>query len=313
MARLVVIAAAVALGVGLLLATLAGVNAVNAQNARYAWLNSGTPAATAPDAVPSPDPLWGSLTTDHFAGRSLIRVDVAATGPDSPVPPGLPRLPGPGEYYASPALADAAAVGARPTSSADRYPGRQVGTIGDAALPSPGLADRRRRPHRRRAVPHGRRRRRSPTIADPLARRLPRTAAIGTNANGIDLILGVVAVALLFPVLIFIGTATRLSAARREQRFAAMRLVGATPRQISVIAAVESTVAAVAGTVVGFGLFSALRAPLRTDPVHRRAVLPRRPLSDGGRRARRRRSACRWPPRSRPGSRCAGCASPRSA
>ena len=61
--------------------------------------------------------------------------------------------------------------------------------------------------------------------------------------------LGVTAVALLFPVLVFIGTATRLSAARREQRFAAMRLVGATPRQISVVAAVESTVAAVAGTL----------------------------------------------------------------
>ena len=45
-----------------------------------------------------------------------------------------------------------------------------------------------------------------------------------------------VAAALLFPVLIFIATATRLSAARREQRFAAMRLVGATPRQVSVIA-----------------------------------------------------------------------------
>ena len=37
--RLVVTAAAVALGVGLLLVTLAGINAVNAQNARYAWLN----------------------------------------------------------------------------------------------------------------------------------------------------------------------------------------------------------------------------------------------------------------------------------
>ena len=37
------------------------------------------------------------------------------------------------------------------------------------------------------------------------------------------------AAALLFPVLIFVGAATRLSAARREQRFAAMRLVGATP------------------------------------------------------------------------------------
>ena len=51
----------------------------------------------------------------------------------------------------------------------------------------------------------------------------------GLNSNGIDLILSVVALALLLPVLIFIATATRLSAARREQRFAAMRLVGATP------------------------------------------------------------------------------------
>ena len=43
---------------------------------------------------------------------------------------------------------------------------------------------------------------------------------------------------------IFIGTATRLAAARREQRFAAMRLVGATPRQVSVISAVEASIAA---------------------------------------------------------------------
>ena len=72
------------------------------------------------------------------------------------------------------------------------------------------------------------------------------------------------AVALLFPVLIFIGTATRLAAARREQRFAAMRLVGATPRQVTVVAAVEATVAAVAGTVA------------RLRPVRRP---PRPPLS----------------------------------
>ena len=67
-------------------------------------------------------------------------------------------------------------------------------------------------------------------------------------------------------MLIFIGTATRLSAARREQRFAAMRLVGATPRQISVISAVESAVAAVAGTAVGFGLFFLFRTPLAALP-----------------------------------------------
>ena len=88
------------------------------------------------------------------------------------------------------------------------------------------------------------------------------TCFIGVRASGIDLILGVVAGALLFPVLIFIGSATRLSATRREQRFAAMRLVGATPRQISLIATVESALSAVVGTAVGFGLFYAARALL---------------------------------------------------
>ena len=60
-------------------------------------------------------------------------------------------------------------------------------------------------------------------------------------------------------MLILIATASRLSAARREERFAAMRLVGATPRQISVVSAVEAVVAAVAGVAVGFALFFAFR------------------------------------------------------
>jgi cell division protein FtsX len=71
----------------------------------------------------------------------------------------------------------------------------------------------------------------------------------------LTLILAVTGMGLLFPVLIFIGTATRLAATRREQRFAAMRLVGATPRQISTIAAVEASFAAIVGTVLGFGLY----------------------------------------------------------
>jgi hypothetical protein len=86
------------------------------------------------------------------------------------------------------------------------------------------------------------------------------------DANSIDLVMSVVALAILFPLLIFIGTATRLSAARREERFAAMRLAGATPRQVSLIAAVESTVAAVAGMAAGFGLFFGLRVPLASVP-----------------------------------------------
>jgi cell division protein FtsX len=74
------------------------------------------------------------------------------------------------------------------------------------------------------------------------------------------------AVALLLPVLILIATASRLSATRREERFAAMRLVGATPRQISAVSAVEAVVAAVAGVAVGFALFFVFRPLLYHVP-----------------------------------------------
>lgn len=262
-ARLVITAAAVALGVGLLLVTLAAINGVESQNARYAWLNSGVPEATSADANPSPDPLWATLGIDFYDSKSITRVDVAATGPQSPVPPGIPQLPGPGQYYASPALSDL--LRSAPAAElGDRYPESQIGTIGAAALPAPDslmiIVG-----HTADELSH------APGAAQvaSIATTSPSSCTgcyAGINASVMSLILAVTSAALLFPILIFIGTATRLSAARREQRLAAMRLVGATPRQVSVISAVESTVAAAAGTAVGFGLFFLLRVPLAAVP-----------------------------------------------
>ncbi|MGI5520665.1 FtsX-like permease family protein [Micromonospora sp. CA-259024] len=246
--RLVVIAAAVAVGSGLLLTTLAGVNAVNAQLTRAASVHPG--ASTGGDV----DPLWWSTREDYFQGEQIVRIDVAATGPNAPTPVGIPTTPGPGEYYASPSLQRLLA--AQPADQlGERYPGRDLGTVGPAALTSPdtllvimgGTPDEVARLPLARQVTN---------VGDTPA--LPETA--------VNLILGVIAGGLLFPVLIFIGTATRLSAARREQRFAAMRLVGATPRQISVVAAVEATAAAVVGTALGFVLFYALRGPMAGIP-----------------------------------------------
>jgi hypothetical protein len=257
--RLVIIAVAVAIGVGLLLATLAGINAVNSQNARYAWLNTGTGQSTAGDRAPA----WWALRGDYFDGQTIGRVDVAATGPDSPVPPGIPRLPGPGEFYASPALAKL--IADTPAAElGDRFPGHQIGTIGAPALPAPNslLIVIGRTSDQVFHLPGARR---VTSIRTTVPSRCD-DCVVGINAAGLDLILGVVALALLFPVLMFIGTATRLAATRREQRFAAMRLVGATPRQISVISAVESTVAAAIGTVVGFGLFFLFRHELAAIP-----------------------------------------------
>ncbi|MER7590965.1 FtsX-like permease family protein [Micromonospora sp. NPDC127501] len=246
--RLIVIAAAVAVGSGLLLTTLAGVNAVNSQLTRYASVYPN--ASTAGDA----DPLLWSTREDYFHGKQIIRIDVAATGPSAPTPTGIPSTPGPGEYYASPALRDLLA--AHPADElGERYPGRAVGTVGPAALTSPDtlLVIMGRTPDEVAALP----------TATKLTRVGDTPALPETTMN---LILGVIAGGLLFPVLIFIGTATRLSAARREQRFAAMRLVGATPRQISMVAAVEATVAAVVGTAVGFALFYALRGLMAGIP-----------------------------------------------
>ncbi|MEZ0090199.1 FtsX-like permease family protein [Streptacidiphilus sp. EB129] len=282
-ARLAVITSAVALGVFLLLNTVASVNATNTQNARYAWLNSGVQQAGAQNsdtqnsstqnsgtsqpqgggtaaAAPS-DPMWWLASPDNFDGTTIGRVDLAATGPHSPVPPGIPALPGPGEYYASPALG--ALLRSTPADElADRFPGRQIGTIGPSALPGPDslIVVIGHTPDQLSHVPGARR------ITSIMATSPSDCGdcSIGTNSNGMALILSVVATALIFPVLILIGTATRLAAARREQRFAAMRLIGATPRQISVIAAVESTVAAVAGVAVGFGLFFLLRPLVAT-------------------------------------------------
>jgi hypothetical protein len=262
--RLVVLAVAVGLGVGLLLTAISSVNAVNSQNDRHAWLDT-TPATH--NTTSRHDPLWGRVTGDSFNGQDIIRVDVAATGPTSPVPPGIPRDPGPGQYFVSPALGELLASTPRDELAA-RYPGHQIGIIGDAALPAPNslIIIVGRTPSQMASLADAGEVTSINTTPSSSCNGFNCAVREGINATGIDLILSVAALALLAPVLIFIATATRLSAARREQQFAAMRLVGATSRQISLIAAVESTAGAAAGVAVGFGVFFALRDPVAAIP-----------------------------------------------
>ncbi|NNN09437.1 MAG: hypothetical protein HKL85_09635 [Acidimicrobiaceae bacterium] len=133
MLRVLVTAAAVALGVALLLTALAGVNGLHAQTNRGAWLDT---AAQTSRPTSTSSGLWWLSSSDEFANQTIDRIDVAAAGANAPIPPGLSRLPGPGEYLASPALSTL--MQSEPASELrDRYPGRQIGTIGAAGLPSP--------------------------------------------------------------------------------------------------------------------------------------------------------------------------------
>ena len=258
--RVFVTAVAVALGVGLLLAALAGINGLHAQSDRGAWLNSAV-QPTPPTSAASG--LWWEPSTDSFGSQLIDQIDVAAAGPGAPIPPGMSRLPGPGQYFASPALVSL--LRSQPADELrNRYPGRLVGTIGNAGLPSPNsliivighsVGQLSEQPA---AIEIG-------AIHRALANCTGCQSVVGSGPV-LEFILVGGAVALVLPVLILIATASRLSAVRREARFASMRLVGATPRQISTISAVEAVIAAVAGVVLGFGLFFSFRPLLYHVP-----------------------------------------------
>jgi len=80
---------------------------------------------------------------------------------------------------------------------------------------------------------------------------------------------------LLVPVLIFIGLCTRVCADRRERRYAAIRLSGGTASQIRTIAAAETGLATLVGSVFGLAVVLTGRAILASRvPSDGRLVLP---------------------------------------
>ncbi|HTX27196.1 MAG TPA: FtsX-like permease family protein [Streptosporangiaceae bacterium] len=247
--RLIVTTVAVAVGVALLLAVLAEFHAFQADANRVCW--ECTQGDALPGTLPSRGEAW-NYSVDYYQGQTIERLDLAAHGPGAPVPPGLSRLPGPGQYLASPALAHLIATVPR-DELGDRFPGTMVGTIGDAALTGPAEL----------VVYVG--------YAPSALARVPGTQWVTAIGNSkppqvftpyFRYAFGVGVLAVLFPVLILISTATRLAATRREERYAALRLVGATPRDVSVLASVDSVTSALLGAVVGIGVFLAIRPSL---------------------------------------------------
>ncbi|HMG64982.1 MAG TPA: hypothetical protein VK599_18710, partial [Streptosporangiaceae bacterium] len=101
--RLIVTAAAVAVGAAILLAVLADFNAFRTTNGRPCWeCTSGPSVTTAAQARPAGRAELWNYGDDIYDGQTIERLDVAALGPGAPLPPGISRLPGPGQFYASP-------------------------------------------------------------------------------------------------------------------------------------------------------------------------------------------------------------------
>jgi hypothetical protein len=258
--RLVITAAAVAVGVALLLGVLAEFHAFQANANQACW--SCTAGAPVPSPLPSHGELWND-SVDFYQGQTITRLDVASLGPGAPVLPGITHLPGPGQYYASPALATMLRT-VPANQLGDRFPGHMVGTIGDSALN--GANDLviyiGYTPAALSAVPGLPAVKGGPIPGTKWVTSISTAPAPEVFTPFFRYAFGVGVLAVLFPMLVLISTATRLAADRREERFAALRLVGGTPADIRVIASVESVVSAFLGAVGGVVIFLLLRPAL---------------------------------------------------
>lgn len=261
-ARIALMAGGVAVGVVLLLFSLTAMPALQGRIDRYAWHR--TDASSPPTA---PDPALWLAVTDRYAGQNIIRVHIAALGARPPVPPGLDRLPGAGEMVVSPALAEL--LRSVPNDQlGDRFPGQVTGTIGPAGLVSPDELVA--------IVGH---------TPEQLSATVGAYEIRGFEQPGEEIDLGILlqilvtmlAVLLIGPVVVFIALVTRVGAAQREQRFAAIRLAGATRWQTAVLAATETAVAAIGGVMLGW-LGYALARPVAAHHVHLEGL--RFPLDD---------------------------------
>lgn len=252
LARFVFTAAGVATGVLLLVYALAALHGISAQDARSGWL--GTSIHNHRPGVTSSrtDPLLWNKSSDEFLGQAITRIDVAGTGPGSPIPPGITALPTAGHYYASPALARLISR----TDAGDlvgRFPGTQAGIIGRPALASPHVL----------IIVIGHAPAELATRPGTITVSSIETARVTHNVTTFqEVALSIGGVGLLFPILSFVMMSTRIGAAAREQRLAAMRLVGATMRQVSLIGAAEAASAALLGTLAALALFLLLRPAL---------------------------------------------------
>ncbi|MEU8437406.1 ABC transporter permease [Streptomyces sp. NPDC029216] len=253
----------VGLGVALLLISTAIPGALTARHARE---DARSVLGAAEAAAPGRNTLLIARVDQTYRDQDINGRMLRMEGPDAPVPPGLKDLPQPGEMAVSPALARLLAspegAGLR-----KRLAAPITATVADRGLTGPAellfyLGDDTLR------------------TDGPGGYRVHRIKAFAGDRDARDLdpvlmLLVVLAfVALLTPVVVFIATAVRFGGERRDQRLAALRLVGADARTVRRIAAGEALSGSLAGLLFGAGFFLAGRSLVGALSFQQRSVFP---------------------------------------
>ncbi|MFJ9593198.1 FtsX-like permease family protein [Streptomyces virginiae] len=253
----------VGLGVALLLISTAIPGALTARYERgdaRSTMHSDTADA------PGPDTLLIARIGQTYHHKDIEGHMVRAEGPNAPLPPGLKKIPGPGEMALSPAL-DALLKSSEGALLRERLDARVSEIVGDPGLVGPGEllfylgSDTLRK-------------------NGPEDYRVERVTSFGYEADreNLDPVLMLMVVltfvALLMPVAVFIATAVRFGGDRRDRRLAALRLVGADGRMVRRIAAGEALAGSLVGLVLGTGFFAVGRSLVGSVSLQQRSVFP---------------------------------------
>ncbi|MBB4674542.1 ABC transporter permease [Crossiella cryophila] len=238
-ARLSLTAVGIGIGVAVLLLAASFLNIKDDHDAR----RSGRAVPTAAQQpVPGLDPLVAVRTSTEFRGQSVQGVLLQSTGGRTALPPGVGVLPKAGEFLVSPALNklldSAEGELLRPRFDGPRRLIAGAGLVGPHELFFyAGVADLSWAGDARAVYSFGEAK--SPRELEPL----------------LLLLVLVGACTMLIPVVVFIATSTRLAAAARDRRLAALRLVGADAAQTRRVAAGETLIGAVLGVLLGGAVF----------------------------------------------------------
>mgnify|MGYP000950303673 FL=1 len=247
--RLLGIVAGVMVGVAVFLLLTAAYQAFGERSRRSSWHTpiTASPTALMPDTELTAHTAGAASTLDHVGNRTVTVLLVATTEDTRVRIPGSDVVPRPGQYLASPAMADL--IASMPADQlAERY-GRQVGVLSEDAVEGPDSL----------VLVVGME---APRLAAWQGSEQPQvvTGFVGHDyaAQAYRIVAAVGALAILAPVLLLIAIVTDLGAAQRAERFATLRLIGATPGRVARLAAAETAATSALGAVAGIVLYLAL-------------------------------------------------------
>jgi hypothetical protein len=241
--RAALTAGGVALGVTLLLFAASVPHMISAHNHRV--------AARAVVASAKPGRLLLLTGSTTYRGNSITVDTIQGTDKRPLLPPGVGRLPKPGEMIVSPALASLLRSD-QGAALSSRLHSRIAGTIAPSGLAGPAELFAYRG-------------------ADDLPDRPYTTPVKSFGVSGdsdyqgpiISILVILMVVALLLPIGVFVATASRFGSEQRNIRLAALRLLGADRLTTARIAAGEALLGASVGVLAGIALFIALRPLLQ--------------------------------------------------